>query len=92
MSLSSQLIYDPNLLRPNSNLKEPVSDLCRVRGLGRTLTPLDGMGQGESKMSKLIPISLCGAELKSHLILIPSTLQDEKNLCRVKRGQVSQTR
>ena len=29
-----------NPLRPNPNPKKPVSGLCRVRGLGRTLTPL----------------------------------------------------
>ena len=39
-SLSSRPIYDPNPLRSNPNLKKPVSGLCRVHGLGRTLTPL----------------------------------------------------
>ena len=36
-------IYDPNPLRPNPNPKKPVSGSCRVRGLGRTLTPLFNM-------------------------------------------------
>ena len=40
MLLSSRPVYDPNPLRPNPNPKKPVSGLCRVRGLGRTLTPL----------------------------------------------------
>ena len=34
-------IYDPNSLRPNPNPKKPVSSSCRVRGLDRTLTPLE---------------------------------------------------
>ena len=40
VSLSGRLVYDPNQLRPNPNPKKPVSGSCRVRGLGRTLTPL----------------------------------------------------
>ena len=40
MSLSDRPVYDPNPLKPNRNPKKPVSSLCRVRGLGRTLTPL----------------------------------------------------
>ena len=31
---------DPNPLRSNPNPKKPVLDLYRVRGLGRTLTPI----------------------------------------------------
>ena len=38
--LSGQPVYDPNPLRSNPNPKKPVSGSCRVRGLGRTLTPL----------------------------------------------------
>ena len=38
--LSGRPVYDPNPLRPNPNLEKPVSGSCRVRGLGRTLTPL----------------------------------------------------
>ena len=33
-------IYDPNPLRPNPNLKKPMSGSCRIHGLGRRLTPL----------------------------------------------------
>ena len=33
-------IYDSNLLRPSLNPQKPVSGLCRVRGLVRTLTLL----------------------------------------------------
>ena len=40
VSLSSRPVYDPNPLRHNPNPKKPVSSSCRVRGLGRTLTPL----------------------------------------------------
>ena len=40
VSLSGQSVYDPNPLRPNPNPKKPVLGLCRVRGLGRILTPL----------------------------------------------------
>ena len=40
MLLSGWPVYDPNPLRSNPNLKKPVSGLCRVHGLGRTLTPL----------------------------------------------------
>ena len=40
MSLSGWPVYNPNPLRSNPNLKKPVSGLCRVHGLGRTLTPL----------------------------------------------------
>ena len=40
MLLSGRPVYDPNPLRPNPNPKKPVSGSCRVRGLGRTLTPL----------------------------------------------------
>ena len=40
MSLSGWPVYDPNPLRSNPNLKKPVSGLCRVHGLGQTLTPL----------------------------------------------------
>ena len=36
---SSRLVYDPNPLRPNLNLKNLVSGSCRVQGLGRILTP-----------------------------------------------------
>ena len=38
--LSSQLVYDPNPLRPNLNQQKPVSGSCFVRGLGWTLTSL----------------------------------------------------
>ena len=38
--LSGRPVYDPNPLRPNPNPEKPVSGSCRVRGLGRTLTPL----------------------------------------------------
>ena len=38
--LSGRPVYDPNPLRPNPNPKKPVLGSCRVRGLGRTLTPL----------------------------------------------------
>jgi len=38
--LSGRPVYDPNSLRSNPNQKKPMSCLCRVRGLGRTLTPL----------------------------------------------------
>ena len=38
--LSGWPVYDPNPLRPNPNPEKPVSGSCRVRGLGRTLTPL----------------------------------------------------
>ena len=40
MLFSGQPVYDPNLLRPNTNPKKPVSSLCCVRGLGRALTAL----------------------------------------------------
>ena len=40
VSFSSQPVYDPNPLKPNSNPKKPVSGLCRIRRFGRTLTPL----------------------------------------------------
>ena len=40
MLLSGRPVYNPNPLRPNPNLKKSVSGSCRVRGLGRTLTPL----------------------------------------------------
>ena len=40
VSLSSRPVYDPNPLRSNPNPKKPVLGSCRVRGLGRTLTPL----------------------------------------------------
>ena len=43
MLLSDRPVYDPNPLRPNPNPKKPVSGSCRVRGLGQTLTPLDGI-------------------------------------------------
>ena len=41
MLLSDRPVYDPNPLRPNPNPEKSVSGSCRVRGLGRTLTPLD---------------------------------------------------
>ena len=41
MSLSGRPVYDPNPLRPNPNPKKPMSGSCCIRGLGRTLTPLD---------------------------------------------------
>ena len=40
VSLSGQPVYDPNPLKSNLNPKKSMSGLCRVRGLGRTLTPL----------------------------------------------------
>ena len=40
MLFSGRPVYDPNPLRPNPNPKKSVSGSCRVRGLGRTLTPL----------------------------------------------------
>ena len=40
MLLSGRPVYDPNPLRPNPNPEKSVSGSCRVRGLGRTLTPL----------------------------------------------------
>ena len=40
VSLTGWPVYDPNPLRPNPNPKKPVSGLCRVCGLGQTLTPL----------------------------------------------------
>ena len=40
VSLLSRPVYDPNPLRSNPNPKKPISGLYRVRGLGRTLTPL----------------------------------------------------
>ena len=40
VSLSGWPIYDANPLRSNPNPKKPVSGSRRVRGLGRTLTPL----------------------------------------------------
>ena len=40
--LSGRPVYDPNPLRPNPNPEKPVSGSCRVRGFGRTLTPLVG--------------------------------------------------
>ena len=40
VSLLGRPVYDPNPLRPNPNPKKSVSGSCRVRGLGRTLTPL----------------------------------------------------
>ena len=40
VSFSGRPVYDPNPLRPNPNPKKPVSGSCRVRELGRTLTPL----------------------------------------------------
>ena len=43
MLLSGRPVYDPNPLRPNPNPEKPVSGSCRVRGLGRTLTPLPGL-------------------------------------------------
>ena len=45
MSLSGRPVYDPNPLRPNPNPKKPVLGSCRVRGLGRTLTPLSESSQ-----------------------------------------------
>ena len=38
--LSGRPVYDPNSLRPNPNPEKLVSGSCRVRRLGRTLTPL----------------------------------------------------
>ena len=38
---SGRPVYNPNLLRPNPNPQKPVSSLCHVHGLGRTLTPLN---------------------------------------------------
>ena len=40
MSLSARPVYDLNPLSSNPNLKKLMSNLCRVRRLGRTLTPL----------------------------------------------------
>ena len=40
VSLSGWPVYNPNPLRSNPNLKKPMSGSCRVRGLGRILTPL----------------------------------------------------
>jgi len=40
VSRSGRPVYDPDLLRLNPNPQKPVSDSCRVRGLGQTLTPL----------------------------------------------------
>ena len=45
VSLSGQPVYDPNPLRPNPNPKKPVLGSCRVRELGRILTPLVSITQ-----------------------------------------------
>ena len=41
VSLMDWPVYDPNPLKPNPNPRKPMSGLCRVRGLGRTLIPLN---------------------------------------------------
>ena len=54
VSLSGWPVYDLNPLRSNLNLKKPVSDSCRVRGLGRTLTPLKfDVGEKEKSLPKI---------------------------------------
>ena len=54
VSLSGWPVYDPNPLRSNPNLKKPVSGSCRVRGLGRTLTPLEfDVGEKEKWLPKI---------------------------------------
>ena len=41
VSLLGRPDYDPNPLRSNPNPKTPVSGLCHVHGLDRTMTPLE---------------------------------------------------
>lgn len=40
MTLLGQRVYNPNPLRPNSNLQKLVSCSCHIRELGQTLTLL----------------------------------------------------